>query len=555
MPKLQLKTPRLSFPLKLKLKKEEEMEEEVWPFKKTICETLEEAIKEHPYLASYLESLSEKPTYLLNLDLEEDVGENIIYPLGLGIYAHINVGGEIGKYTLVEPAKPDRELLDQVEMAVAKLVEAKEYRGQREKILAALFKQAIKKKLVKIPKGMDENNVLYYFLREKIGHGFLDGFLADPWLEDVSIPGEGKVFVYHKMFGHLETNIEVTKGEIDRLLRSISERYGKVLSYTHPIIDIHLPDGSRFNIVFGEDISLKGSNFTIRKFPQEPISVAHLIKWRTISPELAAYLWMLFDVGVSAFVCGETASGKTTTLNALACFINSDSKIVSIEETPEINIFHKNWIREVTRMHTGTQVTMFDLLKAALRQRPDYIIVGEIRGEEGRVAFQAIETGHPVLSTMHAGTLGQLFQRLTSYPIEVPKTHIDGLNLAIFQARMERGKKFIRRVTSVNEIIGYEPDENRLNYLPTFIYDPDLDHLRFMGSSFLLETKVLTFRGWGKERLRELYDELKVRAEILTFLAENFPKYTDVWKTVIEVRNKGVWEVYRKVKEMRVPWK
>jgi flagellar protein FlaI len=556
MPKLQLKTPRLSFPLKLKLKKEEEeMEEEVWPFKKTICETLEEAIKEHPYLASYLESLSEKPTYLLNLDLEEDVGENIIYPLGLGIYAHINVGGEIGKYTLVEPAKPDRELLDQVEMAVAKLVEAKEYRGQREKILAALFKQAIKKKLVKIPKGMDENNVLYYFLREKIGHGFLDGFLADPWLEDVSIPGEGKVFVYHKMFGHLETNIEVTKGEIDRLLRSISERYGKVLSYTHPIIDIHLPDGSRFNIVFGEDISLKGSNFTIRKFPQEPISVAHLIKWRTISPELAAYLWMLFDVGVSAFVCGETASGKTTTLNALACFINSDSKIVSIEETPEINIFHKNWIREVTRMHTGAQVTMFDLLKAALRQRPDYIIVGEIRGEEGRVAFQAIETGHPVLSTMHAGTLGQLFQRLTSYPIEVPKTHIDGLNLAIFQARMERGKKFIRRVTSVNEIIGYEPDENRLNYLPTFIYDPDLDHLRFMGSSFHLETKVLTFRGWGKERLRELYDELKVRAEILTFLAENFPKYTDVWKTVIEVRNKGVWEVYRKVKEMRVPWK
>jgi flagellar protein FlaI len=556
MPKLELKTPRLSFPLKLKPKKEEEeVEEEVWPFKKTICETLEEATKEHPYLASYLESLSEKPTYLLNLDLEEQVGENIIYPLGLGIYAHIYVGGEIGKYSLVEPAKPDRELLDKVEMAVAKLVKAKEYTGQKEKILAALFKQAIKRKLVKIPKGLDENNVLYYFLREKIGHGFLDGFLADPWLEDVSIPGEGKVFVYHKMFGHLETNVEVPKAEIDRLLRSISERYGKVLSYTHPIIDIHLPDGSRFNIVFGEDISLKGSNFTIRKFPEEPISVAHLIKWHTFSPELAAYLWMLFDVGVSAFVCGETASGKTTTLNALACFINSDSKVVSIEETPEINIFHKNWIREVTRIHTGAQVTMFDLLKAALRQRPDYIVVGEIRGEEGRVAFQAIETGHPVLSTMHAGTLGQLFQRLTSHPIEVPKTHIDGLNLAIFQARMERGKKFIRRVTSVNEIIGYEPDENRLNYLPTFIYDPDLDHLRFMGSSFHLETKVLTFRGWGKERLRELYDEMKARAEILTFLAENFPKYTDVWKTVIEARNKGIWSVYRKVKEMRVPWK
>jgi flagellar protein FlaI len=356
------------------------------------------------------------------------------------------------------------------------------------------------------------------------------------------------------MFGHLETNIDVSIDEINRLLRNISERYGKVLSYTHPIIDIHLPDGSRFNIVYGEDISLRGSNFTIRKFPKEPISVAQLIRWKTFSPELGAYLWMLFEVGISAMVCGETASGKTTTLNALTGFINSDSKIISIEETPEVNLFHKNWIREVTRLHTGAPVTMFDLLKAALRQRPDYIIVGEIRGEEGRVAFQAIETGHPVLSTMHAGTLGQLFQRLTSHPIDVPKTHIDGLNLTVFQARMERGKRFIRRVTSVNEIIGYESEEGRLNYLPTFIYDSDLDRLRFMGSSFHLETKVLTFRGWGKERLRELYDELKARAEILNFLAENFPRYTDVWKTCIAVREKGIWGVYRRVKEMSVPW-
>lgn len=540
----------------LKLKKKEEEEEEVWPFRQTVCETLEEAVKEHPYLASYLETLPDKPKYVLNLDLEEAGTEiNVVYPVGLGVYVHIHAGGELGKYYLIAPEKPDRELLDTIETAVARLVENKEYGEQKEKILASLFKQAIRKKWVKIPEETDENTVLYYFLREKIRHGFLDGLLSDPWLEDISLPGEGKVFVYHKMLGHLETNVEVSKSEIDRLLMSISERYGRVLSYTHPIIDIHLPDGSRFNVVFGEDISLKGSNCTIRKFPKEPISVSHLIHWGTISSELAAYLWMLFDVGVAAFICGETASGKTTSLNAFTCFINSDSKIVSIEETPEINIFHQNWVREVTRLHTGTQVTMFDLLKAALRQRPDYLILGEIRGEEGRVAFQAIETGHPVLSTMHAGTLGQLFQRLTSHPINVPKTHIDGLNLAIFQARMERGKKFIRRVTSINEIIGYEPDEASLNYLPTFIYDSDLDRLRFMGSSYHLETKVLSFRGWGKERLKEIYEEMNARAEILSFLSENFPRYTDVWKTVIEVRHKGVWEVYRRVKEMKVPWK
>jgi flagellar protein FlaI len=529
--------------------------EESWLFKKTLCETLENAVKEHPYLGTYLNALPETPKYSLDPASESlEKKANILYPLGLGIYAHINVGGEIGRYSLIEPAKPEGNLLDDMEAAVARLVEDKEYGEQKERILASLFRQAVKSKMVKLPESVDENILFYHFLREKIGHGFLDGFLADPHLEDISIPGAGNVFVYHKMFGHLETSVDVSKEEINRLLRSISERYGKVISYSHPIIDLHLPDGSRFNIVFGEDISLRGSNFTIRKFPKEPISVVQLIKWHTFTAELAAYLWILFEVGVSAIICGETASGKTTTLNALTGFIDSDSKIISIEETPEINVYHKNWIREVTRLHTGVQVTMFDLLKAALRQRPDYIIVGEIRGEEGRVAFQAIETGHPVLSTMHAGTLGQLFQRITSYPIDVPKTHIDGLNLAIFQARMERGKKFIRRITSINEVIGYEPDEARLNYLPTFMYDANIDQFRFMGSSFHMETKVLGFRGWGKERLRELYDEMRARAEILSFLAENFPSYTDVWKTMIAVRNQGVWEVHRKIKEMKLPW-
>ncbi len=553
-PKLDLSLRKFNFKVLLRAKEKEE-EGDIWPFKKTVCQTLEEAAKEHDYLAAYMKKLTDKPKYSLNLESEEIEKESsLLYPLGLGIYAHVYIGGEIGRYSLIEPEKPKRELLDAIEAAVARLVEAKEYPEQKEKVLASFFKRGIKTKMFKIPKEENENTVLYHFLREKIGHGFLDGFLADPWLEDISIPGEGNVFVYHKMFGHLETNVGVSKDEINRLLRDISERYGKVLSYTHPIIDLHLPDGSRLNIVFGEDISLRGSNFTIRKFPSEPVSVAQLIKWSTFSPMLGAYLWMLFEVGVSALICGETASGKTTSLNALTSFIGSDSKIIGIEETPEINIFHKNWIREVTRLHTGVQVTMFDLLKAALRQRPDYIIVGEIRGEEGRVAFQAIETGHPVLSTMHAGTLGQLFQRLTSHPINIPKTHIDGLNLAIFQARMERGNKFIRRVTSVNEIIGFEPEEGRLNYLPVFMYDADMDRFRFMGSSYHLENKVLTFRGWGKERLMELYDEIKARAEVLSFLSENFPRYTDVWKTIIAVRNEGFWSVYRKVKEMKVPW-
>ncbi len=548
--KISLKGIRKIGPLESKERKEQGLF-----FNQQVCETLESAMQSHPYLADYVKKIPEPPKYTLDVESEHFSNQvNAIYPLGLGIYAHIVMGESINKYNLIEPSKPDRKILAEIEAAVARLVEGKAYGEHKAQILASLFRRTIREKMVKIPEGTDKNNLLYHFLREKIGHGFLDGFLADPGLEDISIPGAGSVFVYHRTFGNLETSVDVSQESINELLRNIAERHGKVLSYTHPIIDIHLDDGSRLNIVFGEDISLRGSNFTIRKFPKEPISVAQLIKWHTLTAELAAYLWMLFEVGVSALVCGETASGKTTTLNALTCFIGSDSKIISIEETPEIHVFHRNWIREVTRLHTGVQVTMFDLLKAALRQRPDYIIVGEIRGEEGKIAFQAVETGHPVLSTMHAGNLGQLFQRLTSFPIDVPKSHIDGLNLVIFQARMERGSKFIRRCTSISEVIGYEPEDGRLNYLPTFTYDEDVDKFRFMGSSFHLENRVLAFRGWGKDKIRNIYEEMQARAEILTYLADNFPSHTEVSKTMVTARTLGIWEVHHRVKEMEVPW-
>ncbi|MEM0049884.1 MAG: flagellar protein FlaI, partial [Candidatus Bathyarchaeia archaeon] len=162
--------------------------------------------------------------------------------------------------------------------------------------------------------------------------------------------------------------------------------------------------------------------------------------------------------------------------------------------------------------------------------------------------------GHPVISTMHAGDIETLFQRLTSPPINVPKTHINGLNIAIFQNRIKRGTKLVRRVLSVNEIIGYDPEENSLNYLPVFVYDADKDELRFTGSSILLEAKVLPYRGWGTDKIPKLYEELRVRAEILKFLSENYPSFRDVWKTVIEVENRGVESVYKDIKGGVLSW-
>jgi flagellar protein FlaI len=530
-----------------------------------IPKTLEDAYSKYPYLKSYAESAGISPEYVIDPSMvgaDSDLMSaafvlDIVYPIGLGAFIHVKFGGEYGKYNIIEPEKPPRDILNKVEEAIARAITEKmvvaEGAKEKERLIEKLYREALKKKILKVPPGK-QKSVLYHFLREKVGHGVLDDFLADPWLEDISVPGAGHIYVYHKFFGALESNTTISLEDGENLLRSLAERHGKVLSYTNPILDVHLDDGSRFNIVFGEDISVKGSNFTIRKFPKEPISVAHCIKWRTFSAELAAYMWILLEMGVSFFLCGETASGKTTSLNALVGLIKSDAKIVSIEETPEVNLAHRNWVREVTRLATGTKVTMFDLLKAAMRQRPDQIIVGEIRGEEGQIAFQAIETGHPVVSTIHAGDLPTLFQRLTSAPINVPKSHMNGLNIAIFQNRIKRGLKLVRRVTSVSEIINYDQEEGQLNFLPIFTYDSDEDHLRFSGSSFLIEAKILPYRGWAAERLPEVYQELQMRAEILAALADKHPRFVDVWKTVIEVESAGVEEVYKKVKQEQFSW-
>ena|SRR5271157_544327 len=530
-----------------------------------VPKTLEEAYQKYPYLKTYTETAGITPEYVIDPSMVGTGSDlmsaafvlDIVYPIGLGAFIHIKFGGEYGKYNVIEPEVPPRKILDQVEDAIAKAITEKtavaEGSKEKERLIEKLFKEAVKKKVLKLPAGK-QKSVLYHFMREKVGHGVLDDFLADPWLEDISVPGAGHIYVYHKFFGALESNTSISLEDGESLLRGLAERHGKILSYSNPILDVHLEDGSRFNIVFGEDISIKGSNFTIRKFPKEPISVAHCIKWKTMSAELAAYMWILLEMGISFFMCGETASGKTTSLNAFVGLIKPDAKIVSIEETPEVNLAHRNWVREVTRLSTGSKVTMFDLLKAALRQRPDQIIVGEIRGEEGQIAFQAIETGHPVVSTIHAGDLQTLFQRLTSSPINVPKSHMNGLNVAIFQNRIKRGLKLVRRVTSVNEIINYDEEEGQLNFLPIFTFDSDEDMLRFSGTSFLMEAKILPYRGWPAERLPELYEELKMRAAILSALSDKHPRFKDVWNTVIEVESEGVEEVYKKVKEGQFTW-
>jgi flagellar protein FlaI len=397
----------------------------------------------------------------------------------------------------------------------------------------------------------------YSIIRDKIGLGYLDPYINDSNIEDITCNGLGSIFIEHKVFGGLRSAMEFTDHDtLNYFIIKLAERIGKPITFKDPIVDATLPDGSRINIVYGDDISKNGSNFTIRKFNEIPFSILDIIDKGTMDYRIAAYLWLLLSEGMSGFICGETASGKTTTMNGLTAFINPDSKLVSIEDTPELQIPHKNWTREMTRGTTrggglgeggGSDVTMFDLLKAALRQRPNYILVGEIRGVEGNIAFQAMQTGHPVTSTFHAATVEKLIQRLTAEPINIPKTYIDNLNFVLIQSAVRRPDgKMVRRVLSVNEILGYDPDKGGISFVEAFSWDPVTDSFVFtaMGSSYLLEQKIATRLGIPAKKKNVIYDEIEKRAKILERLQnEGITNFYDFFDTTSKIAKHGMLRI------------
>lgn len=388
----------------------------------------------------------------------------------------------------------------------------------------------------------------YRMIRDKIGMGMIEPLLLDSNIEDISCSGLGRVFVEHKVFSSLKTAITFEESEeLNSFIIQMSEKVGKPITYRDPIVDAALPDGSRINIVFGEDVSKRGSNFTIRKFMGTPISILELIDFGTIDYTMAAYMWMMLRAGMNCFISGETASGKTTMMNAITTFLPPESKIVSIEDTPELQVPHKNWTREVTRTtrdDSASDVSMFDLLKAALRQRPNEIIIGEIRGVEGNIAFQAMQTGHPVMSTFHAASVEKLIQRLTGDPINVPRNYVDNLNVVIIQSAVNiPGKGMGRRVLSINEIIGYDSAHQAFNFMDIFKWDPATDTFKFTGknNSYLLEQKIAPRLGIPENKVRRIYSELDRRAKILRKIHETkITNFYDLFNTLIQIEEAGL---------------
>ncbi len=506
---------------------------------------LVEACERSPFLAEYLQHIPieeigvpayyPKPSRSLAL-LER---RNFIYPIKEGLFVHIypDTTGARDHYISIEPTVVVNidHLMPEVDeklVAWAEEIGRLDDRDEKKKLLLQLIDtvcttnrksvngKSKPDKLVVTPQELEA--VRYRVLRDKIGLGILQPLLLDPYIEDISCSGIGPIFIEHKLFKSVQSSINFpSHDDVDEFAIWLGEWIKSPVTVRNPLVDAVLPDGSRINIVYGREISKRGSNFTIRKFSGTPTSVLELIDYGSLDYTIAAYLSLMLEEGMNLFVVGATASGKTTLLNAINTFIRPDAKIVTIEDTPEVYVPHKNWLQEVTRPSNaekkGSEVGMFELLKAALRQRPDRIIVGEIRSIEAVVAFQAMQTGHGVMSTFHASSVEKLIQRLTGDPINIPKTYIDNLNLVVIQAavRLADGKS-ARRVLSVNEIIGYDPVSESFSFLEAFRWNPGTDKFEFPGymNSYLLEQHIAIKRGIPPHKRKEIYSEVKRRARI-----------------------------------------
>ena len=511
-------------------------------------------------------------------DEYESPRPNVLYPVGGPIYCHVY--GDLGqetKYYAIEPemSGPQATVLERVKN---KLLAASgghaapdseaEYDDLIEELLADVTHvqtghdgwRANASKLLNIGKlSVTEEtyeNIRYRLNRDIVGLGPLEPVMRDPANEDIHVIGPHECHVDHGTFGMLETTVDFgTPQEFDNWLRNMGERIGDPLSDSDPIVDSTLPDGSRINIIYSDDVSLKGSSLTIRQGDDVPLSINQITNWGTLSPQLAAYLWLCLENEQTVFVVGETASGKTTTLNAILSYIPQDSKIYTAEDTAEVIPPHNTWQQLLTREGGGegsSDVDMFDLVAAALRSRPDYIIVGEVRGAEGRMAFQAAQTGHPVMLTFHASDVVSMIQRFTSEPINVPETFMDNADVALFQNRVKQGDEVLRRVTSVQEIEGYSKEMEGVVTREVFSWDPVEDEIVFQGmnNSYVLEEQIATLLGYADTR--DIYDDLDFRAELIErMIQEGILGYHEVNQAIDAFQRDGVeglpFDIHRNV--------
>ena len=365
--------------------------------------------------------------------------------------------------------------------------------------------------------------IWYYLRRNYVGYGKLDVLFKDPMIEDVSCVGADlPVYLYHRKYTNIETNVIFKEEELNTTIMKLVQMSGKSISTGYPIMNARLPEGSRLEATLGREVTTRGGTITVRKFKAEPFTPTDLINSGVFNTEIMAYLWLAVENNKSLIIVGATASGKTSTLNAISLFIPSESKIITIEDTRELTLFHKNWIpgivRETFMGQEAATIDMFELLRSALRQRPEYLIVGEVRGKEAYTLFQAMSTGHTTFSTMHADNVQTAVNRLLNEPINVPLMMLSALDIMVIQVLRYVGQKRVRQLESLSEFVGINPATADISTRELYSCNPVVDKFVRSGPSKVL-ADIMKSKGWSKE---QLIKELDNREAVLQYLADNY---------------------------------
>ena len=482
------------------------------------------------------------------------VGLDIVYPV-IPPYAFANIKYvEEEKnlvYFVIEPtlAESEKRILKKIENIMIEILDVNFFgirkKGKAKEYMEHKIEEIIREYEIEVPE-KSKGKIKYYIIRDFVGFGKIDVLMNDPNLEDISCDGVGiPIYVVHRNYGSIRTNVSFEDSdELDSFVIKLAQWCGRHISVAEPLLDGALPDGSRVQATFGSDVTKKGSTFSIRKFREIPMTPLDLIENNTADSIMMAYLWFAIENRASILISGGTATGKTTMLNALSLFIRPEFKIVSIEDTPELNLPHEHWIPAVARPGYGPpeptgerygEVTMFDLLKSALRQRPDYIIVGEVRGKEAFVLFQGMATGHAGLATIHADSVESLIQRLTTPPINLSPSLLQALDIILFLTHARVKEKPARRVSQVVEITGITP-EGEIETGEVFRWHVREDIFEFTGRSKILSELVET-RGelsvWLSET--EIWQEIEIRKSILEWMIKKgIRDYESFTKTIME---------------------
>lgn len=363
--------------------------------------------------------------------------------------------------------------------------------------------------------------LMYYIYRDFVGLNELEPLLRDPYIEDISCDGTAvPLYVVHQRFGQLPTNIVLKPDSyLKEFVVKLAERCDRYVSYAEPLLDGSLPDGTRVQASLAGDVTTHGPTFSIRKFREKPFTPIDQFNLKTADLDMLAFLWFLVEHGANILVCGTTASGKTSFLNSLAFFMPPEAKVVSIEDTRELNIYHENWLPAVARLgFAGTrvgEVTMFDLLKEAFRQNPNYLIVGEVRGEEAAVMFQAMASGITSMSTMHAGSIEDALKRLQTRPISLPPSLLETLDVVIIMSHAVEKGASARRVRSIIEVQSVDPETSRVKYGTAYEWNPAKD-------TFEHHKDSATLRMISEEKgipMSDITKEIAQRQRVLAWLA------------------------------------